>query len=62
MDPSENQRPYTAWILGLGYSVLSNFPTIKPGKSRYHLYWVESTINQELIKNKKRLVNEALKS
>ena len=27
-----------------------NFPTIKLGKSRYRLYWVESTINQELKK------------
>ena len=26
---------------------LGNFPTIKLSKSIYHLYWVESTINQQ---------------
>ena len=30
---------------------LWNFPTIKLGKSRYLLYWVESTINQQFKKN-----------
>ena len=28
---------------------LSIFPTFKLGNSRYHLYWVESTINQQFI-------------
>ena len=37
-----------------------NFPTIKLGKSRYRLYWVESTINQEFKKKKKNLVNMTL--
>ena len=32
-------------------SGLWNFPTVKLGKLRYHLYWVESTINQQLKKN-----------
>ena len=30
-------------------SGLLNSPTIKLGKLRYHLYWVELTINQQLL-------------
>ena len=39
------QSTYIGCVLSLRIG-LWNFPTIKLGKSRYHLYWVDSTISQ----------------